>query len=294
MEYKTILLTGGTGYLGSLIAKMLLQNGYRVAVLTRNTSDLKRLADFKHHIDLLNTDQLTLEACVEKVNPAIVIHCATDYGRKFSDPGIIASANLLFPLKLLHLCKKHHIKCFINTDTALDKNVNAYSLSKFQFKEWLHVYSTDMICVNMMLEHFYGPGEDTSKFVAMIIDKMLAPAAEIDLTTGEQKRDFIYIDDVVQAFLIVIKKTFSLQKGFYHFGVGTKAPVTIKAIVELIKLLCNNEQTRLNLGAIPSRKKEIKESIIDTTALHELGWNPEYSLIDGLQKTINIEIEHKQ
>ena len=293
-QIKTILLTGGTGYLGSALASKLLKENYKLAVLIRNTSDLNRLADIKNQLTLLNTDQFTLEECIKKVNPAIVIHCATDYGRKNADPENIASTNLIFPLKLLHLCKKHLVSCFINTDTVLDKNVNAYSLAKYQFKEWLSVYAADLVCVNMQLEHFYGPGEDTSKFISMLIDKMLTPATEIDLTSGEQKRDFIYIDDVVNAFLIILKKTVTLQKGFYNFGVGTKAPITIKSLVEMIKTLCNNDQTQLNFGAIPYRKNEVMESVIDTTALQELGWKTTFTLKEGLQKTITTELEHKQ
>ena len=155
MEQKTILLTGGTGYLGSTLARKLLKENYKLTVLIRNTSDLNRLADIKNQLTLLNTDQLTLEECIKKANPVIVIHCATDYGRKNADPGNIASANLIFPLKLIHLCKKLLVSCFINTDTVLHKNVNAYSLAKYQFKEWLPVYAADMVCVNMQLEHLH-------------------------------------------------------------------------------------------------------------------------------------------
>jgi predicted glycosyltransferase involved in capsule biosynthesis len=71
------------------------------------------------------------------------------------------------PLQLLELGKKTRVNCFINTDTILDKRVSYYSLSKNQFREWLELYAKEMICLNVALEHFYGPYDDNTKFVSI-------------------------------------------------------------------------------------------------------------------------------
>ena len=130
-------------------------------------------------------------------------------------------ANFLFPLKLLELGKKYHVTCFINTDTILDKRIDNYSLSKKQFKEWLFVYRKNFGCVNVALEHFYGPGDNPARFVTYIVHSLLKNVERIDLTKGEQKRDFIYIDDVVDAFIKIVNSSDTFLRDFYEFEVGT-------------------------------------------------------------------------
>lgn len=90
-----------------------------------------------------------------------------------------------FPCNYWQYGKKHGIRAFINSDTILDKQVNHYSLSKRQFVDWLEHFRTDVTCVNVALEHFYGPGDDPSKFVMWVIRQLLAGTPRIDLTPGD-------------------------------------------------------------------------------------------------------------
>ena len=82
-----------------------------------------------------------------------------------------------------------------------------------------------------------------------------------------------------------------MPNGSYEFGVGTNNMIAIKELVELIREVTGNTFTRLNFGAIPYRKNEIMASNIDTTAIRALGWETKYSLIEGLQCTIDAEKE---
>ncbi len=289
MNLKKVLITGATGFLGSSLLKQLLKDGYDISILKRSTSNLFRLKGFEHLFSSYNTDEISVDECLSIVKPNVVIHCATDYGRKNVEPSFIIDANLILPLKLLELCRKYNVQCFINTDTYLDKGINYYSLSKKQFSEWLNTYSKDLICVNIILEHFYGPFDDKTKFVSFIIDKFMSNDKAIDLTLGEQKRDFIYVDDVVNAFLYVIKNIPKMQKGIYNFGIGTNQQIKIKDLVLLAKKVSKNTQTQLNFGAIPYRINEIMDSDINTTEIRKLGWKPEYSIEVGLEKMINLE-----
>jgi nucleoside-diphosphate-sugar epimerase len=193
------------------------------------------------------------------------------------------------PLKLIELSRKNNIRYFINTDTILDKRVSHYSLSKKQFRDWLDAYSKNMVCVNMALEHFYGPYDDKTKFVSYAISQMLSGAERIDLTEGLQKRDFIYIDDVVEAFMAVIRNTASTPNGFYNFEIGSNHPTQIRELLGLIKKISANERTLLNFGALPYRENEIMESNVNTAAIRKLGWMPNVSLEDGLARTVELE-----
>jgi len=286
----TILLTGGTGFLGSNLLKKLISLNYKLILLKRSFSNTWRISGFIDKVITYDIDrEINLENIFREHKIDMVIHCATSYGRKEMEPLTIIAANLILPLELLQLALKNNVKCFINSDTLLDKRVNHYSLSKSQFKDWLQIYSDRMACVNIALEHFYGPYDDGSKFVTYIIKSLLENAENIDLTIGEQKRDFIYIDDVIDAFEKVINLGLNVKKGFYQYEIGTNRTVKIRDFVILVKRISKNSKTHLNFGALPYRPNEIMDSHADTIAIKNLGWKPKVTLANGLFKTIEFE-----
>jgi len=289
MKTKKILMTGATGFLGSNLLKSFIINGYQIAILKRKTSNLINIKSHLTEIELYDIENIDIDTVLKEIKPDIIVHCATDYGRKNIEPSSIIEANLILPLKLIELCERNNVKCFINTDTFLDKRINHYSLSKKQFKEWLATYSKNLICINIVLEHFYGAFDDKTKFVSYIIEKFLSNSPEIDLTLGEQKRDFIYIDDIVSAFNCVINNIDIMSNGVFDYEIGTNKQIRIRDFVEMIKGIIGNTTTRVNYGAIPYRENEIMESIVDTRKIIALGWTPRTLLHDGLKKTIELE-----
>ncbi len=289
MEMKIILLTGGTGYLGSKILKELVDNGYNIVLLKRSFSNSIRIKEYINKIISYDIDLVPLERIFSENTIDTIVHCATNYGRGENDPLHVIEANLLLPLKLLELGKKYHVKSFINTDTILDKRINYYSLSKKQFKDWLFVYKQDYTCINVSLEHFYGAGDDATKFVTYIVHNLLKNIDKIDLTKGEQKRDFIYIDDVVNAFVKIINSLDNFSQDFYEFEVGTNHPLSIKEFVELAKQLSGNKHTLLNFGALPYRENEVMNYYVNTSEISKLGWKCNSTVEEGLKKMIELE-----
>lgn len=284
-----ILLTGGTGFLGSNILRRLLGLGHELFCIKRETSSLERVKIFKHKIKWFNVETSDFDEIISSYKIEGIIHCATDYGRKQFDPIQTIETNLILPLKLLHAAANNNVLVFINTDTVLDKRVDTYSLSKRQFSEWLEKYSNDIITVNVALEHFYGPFDNDSKFVSYVIRKMLGNEDSIDFTLGLQKRNFIYIEDVIDAFIVLLNNINKLDNSFHNFEVGTEDSVTIKDFVGLVKKLCNNNTTDLNFGAINYRENEVMNTNTNTDKLKSLGWFPRFSLEDGLKNTIDLE-----
>jgi nucleoside-diphosphate-sugar epimerase len=284
---QTVLLTGATGFLGSHILAMLLREGHRVIALTRNASNTHRVAGLlRQCMAIFNIDAGPLATPFETNHIDLIIHCATQYGRKTTDPRELISANLTLPLSLLHHASRHDVTAFINSDTILDMNINAYALSKKQFREWLTFYSNQIQCCNVALEHFYGPKDDQTKFVARIIHDLITEVDAIELTAGHQKRDFVYIDDVVLAFSHIVDTVLQRPKGLHRFEVGTGHTTTIRDFVTLAAQLTHNRRTQLLFGKLPYRDNEIMESHVDTASLRELGWQPQVSLVDGLRTTI--------
>lgn len=286
-----ILLTGATGFLGSNLLARLIEDGHLVTILARNTSSFQRISSVIEGVTVHTIGDVSFRDLFNSSKIEAIIHCATNYGRGEIDPSELLDANLIMPLQLLQAGYDSGVRCFVNTDTILDKGVSDYALSKSQFREWLGKYSQKMVCVNIALEHFYGPHDDPTKFVSFIVRQLLDNVDSINLTLGEQKRDFIYIDDIVSAFLLIIDNCTSLKSGYLDYEIGTGVTTTIRDFVELTKQTACNIQTQLNFGAIPYRENEAMETAVNTAAIRALGWTPRTSLADGLSKMIIQERE---
>ncbi|MBL7711493.1 MAG: NAD(P)-dependent oxidoreductase [Chitinophagaceae bacterium] len=274
--------------MGSNILKQIVADN-ELAIITRASSNLKRISSLAHQFRNYVLEQSDTDSIIQSFRPEVIIHCATDYGRKAVPQIQVIEANLILPLKLLHAAGQQGLQLFINTDTFLDKGINHYSLSKKQFNEWFHTYANDILCINMVLEHFYGPFDDKTKFVSFIINELLHNKPEIQLTPGTQKRNFIFIDDVVAAFQSILRHNFKQSSGFFDFFVASERTISIRDLVVQLQLLCGNEQTRLNFGALPFRPNEVMDSSVDISAMKSLGWAPKVDLEEGLRYTIEME-----
>jgi len=215
-----------------------------------------------------------------------IVHAATSYGRKNEDIPEILETNVGFPVRLLEAGARHGVETVINTDTVLDRRLSAYSLSKSQFVDWLKVFSERFRVINLRFDHMYGPKDDETKFVSFVIKKCLENQDTLELTRGEQERDFIYISDLVNAYLQMIESTEDVGSGFVQFEVGTGRPLAVKDMVLKIKEITGNISTELLFGALPYRDKETMRSLLDISAVKKLGWQPVISLEEGLRRTV--------
>lgn len=286
---KQFLLTGATGFLGSYLLKALLENNYELIILKRSSSDTSKIKDCLNYVKSYDIDLEDLDTIFRSNKINTIIHTATNYGRSNNNILEILRSNLVYPFELLCKGQENQLECFINIDTALPKTISNYALSKRQFYDWLVVFSDKISCVNVAIEHFYGFQDSDSKFVTKIIRDLLAKIDKIDLTLGKQKRDFIYIDDVISAIMTIIKNVPTFDNNLTEFQIGSGNNISIRDIVELIKRLCDNHNTQLNFGALPYRTNEIMESKADISNILKLGWQQQTSLEQGLKKTIDLE-----
>lgn len=285
-----IIMTGATGFLGShLLRQMVIRRGYEVTILKRSWSNTWRVKPLLGRIRSVDLDRTSLDKLFERDQFDAIVHCATDYGRKQISRTSLIETNLLLPLRLLDKALKSGIRNFINTDTMLDKRVSDYALSKRQFREWLEGASGSIRATTVLLEHFYGPGDNQTKFVTRIVRELLNGVDSMSLTLGEQKRDFIYIDDVVDAFLKIMDSSDARGYSYAEFELGTGSSISIKEFVEKVKIITGNSQTKLNFGAVPYRANEPMNVNVNVSALKELGWAPKISLEKGLEMVVSYE-----
>jgi CDP-paratose synthetase len=284
LSKKTILITGVTGYLGSHLAQYWFSQGHSIVALKRSKSDTSRLKGINSQISIYNIDETDISSIMNRHTIDVVIHAATSYGRKQESLVELIMSNVVFPVDLLENSISAGIKHFINIDTSLRKSVNTYSLSKGMFRDVL--LGNDKINVlNVELQYFYGPDDSDWKFITHVYNQLLKRAPEIKFTSGKQKRDFIYIDDVVNAFDILLNDIDRIKKNS-SIEIGSGSSVSIKEIACLIKELLDNRETVLNFGAITDRKNEDLDMYADTSYLESLGWKPSHSLREGLNKII--------
>lgn len=296
MNKKTILLTGATGFLGSHLIKEFLKQEHQIIILKRSFSDTRRIDDLLHNLKSYDLDQCSLEQVfIENKNIDAIIHTATCYGKNKERVSQILEANTLFPLKLLELAINYKVKSFLNTDTYFNKGkipyqgLPFYSLSKYQFMNWgkeLATVNHKIRFINIYLEHPFGEDDNSSKFTSYIIKSCLDNAKKLDLTQGEQKRDFIYIDDIISAYTLLLSKSLEKETFYQEYQLGRGEVVTIKEFVETIHEL-SGCTTQLNFGVLPYTDSEIMYSQANINPLKQMGWQPKYTLKEGLRKVIN-------
>ena len=286
----TILLTGSTGFLGSHLLESFVSKGFEVVILKRSTSNLWRIAHLLPNIKYYNIDEVSLKTIFNDVKPNMLVHTACSYGRKEESLVDIVNTNLIFGINLLEEAIRNDVKTFINTDSLLPRNLNDYSLSKAQFTDWLQKYSGQIQVVNLKIEHMYGLKDDVKKFLPWLINQMINGTDGINLTSGIQKRDFIYISDVVAAYDLIIQKRKSLSS-WNAFDIGTNVFTEVKdfvlKIAKELEISYNTEiVSRLKFGAIPYRSGDIMVPQLDNRTLKALGWKESVHINDGVEKII--------
>lgn len=298
---KNIIVTGATGFLGSHIVAKLITKGYRVAILKRSSSNLLRLKPFLKFIEVFDLDRDSIAGILSAFQGDAIIHLATNYGRSPNEPMTKAiESNLMFPSILLESSMQFNIKVFINTDTYWNKfsiphrKLPAYSLSKQNFLEWMKLLGqkNSIKLFNLRLEHVFGPNDNPTKFIPFLIKNLRKNVPEINLTLGTQRRDFIYVEDVADAFLTIITKSHSISSvcnSYIEYEVGTGESIPLRNFVEMVHRSLNS-QTKLNFGALPYEDDEIADSKAFITPLNNLGWHPQYTLSEGIGKTLSLTL----
>ena len=290
---KTIFVAGATGFIGSCFVNACLEGrDYRVLALKRTTSDTRRIKRNFGQVTYYSLDKYPLRKIFERHRIDCVVNFAVEYGRESRTLLKLIDANIVLPAKLAILSKKHRVKSFVNTDSFFTKPeikgyryLKNYTLSK-RFLLWiLKKLDKNIKIVNMRLEHVYGPNDRNDKFIPKIIRDIESKKPCIPLTDGLQKRDFIYVGDVVNAYNLIINNIQKPYRGFVEYQVGTGESTTVRSLVEMVSELLKNRETVLDFGALENRSGEIWESKAEKRKMVP-SWKAVTGLKEGLKKTI--------
>jgi|TARA_B110000881_G_C18531401_1_gene493273 UDP-glucose 4-epimerase len=303
-----VLITGGTGFVGSHLCDQLLKDGHNITLLARNENKKHNVI---HNLDKIQLEYVDvtnfkqLENSIEKNNPEVIFHLAgeTSHKKSFDNPVYDVDVNTKSTLCILETLRKINSKCkfilgstFIVvgrsaklpvTEETICNPTTVYGtnrLSSEHFSKIYHdVYGLDTIVFR--ITNSFGPREQsetpTKNALNFLINKAFKGEEVTIYNKGQFFRDVIYISDVISALKILMHKGKSgnlywissyKKTWFYEIGNWLNELTNAK-----IKYIDPPEYTK---------NVDVGNFLVNNEKLISLGWKPEITVKDGMEKTI--------
>ena len=287
---KRILVTGSRGFVGKNLVEELKRQDADVLTLTEHDG---------RRIDI--RDQQRVEAIINKIRNIdidIVYHLAaiTSVPFSFENPGETYEVNVFGTLNILELCRSCNAEKIVFASSyvygqpqylPIDEKhplqpTNPYARSKILGEELCSAYNTDfgVKCIILRPFNIYGVGQGKNFLIPSIIAQLRY--GKIELKDPEPKRDFIYISDVIDAYI----KAVEFNGDFDVFNIGYGKSYNVKEIVDKIIYLYGKDVKVKYSGE--RRKNEIMDTVADIKKAEEkLGWKPSVEIDNGLGNILN-------
>lgn len=306
---RHIIVTGGAGFIGSHIASRLISEGKKVTVLdnlsTGKEENIPRGADFIK-IDLGKENSYTY---LENINCDAVFHLAGQSSGEtsFKDPIYDLQSHILSTFWLLEWCKRKGVSRFLYTSSMgiygdpsylpIDENhpmqpKTFYAAAKISAEAYVKMYQTLGINTTILrLFSVYGPGQNLDNkmqgMVSIFLSYMLEKVPVIVKGSKERFRDFVYIDDVVDAYVISFNNPISYGK-VYNVANGRKTKV--EDLLSALKNSFGDQRYPIEYsGSTPGDQFGVVADI--TRIWQEINWRPKVDLQTGLNKMAKFEKE---
>ncbi len=297
-----ILVTGATGFIGACLARRMVHDGHEVHIFSREHSYTWRIADLMtdirdHRADL--RDASAIDAAVLRIKPEAIFHLATYGGFASQQDGVeIFHANCIGTMNLVKACENIDFCCFVNTGSSSEYGIKERPMREDDLLEPVGDYGvtkaaatlfcrSEAVLKGLPLVTFrvfspYGPWDDPKRMIPYVISSILLnkPPA---LAKPDSVRDYIYIDDVVDAYAGILKT--QVQPGeIYNIGSGRQS-----TIGEVVRLICDIlPGVDPQWGTAQLQRPEPKTWVADVAKITSAtDWRPETRLADGLAKTID-------
>lgn len=299
------LVTGATGFVGSWIARALVEKGEHVSILVRDKKLNWRLTDIADKLFIYECDLVSprLSETIDQIKPSVVLHLAAQGALPASSNTIsqLFDTNVNGLINLLHAVKHYPIKKFVNTGSSSEYGIketpmketdvlapiNDYGVTKSAATLYAQKFakSEQMPLVTLRLFSPYGYYDDKKRLISYLIAQALQNQP-ISLSSQSNVRDFVYVADVVDAYLAAVKKAVTPGE---IINIGSGKQHSVYDIVENIIALTKSS-SELQWGTMPKQTRQIEPKLWQadiTKAAKILDWEPAYPLEKGLQETIS-------
>jgi UDP-glucose 4-epimerase len=297
-----VLVTGGAGFIGSHLVDRLVMEGHEAVVVDNLATGKRRNINRAARFYKMDIQSWRLERVFRNERPNVVMHLAAqmDVRKSVEDPMFDAQVNVLGTLNVLQQAVRHGVRKVIFSSSGgaiygeqeiypapevhVTKPLSPYGLSKLCGEQYLSYYQrvSGLQAVSLRYANVYGPRQDPegeAGVVAIFIQKMLNNEQAVINGNGRQTRDFVFVDDVVEANLAMMGQE---TQGTYNVGTGVETSIN-----DLFRILIQHTNSTCKEIHGPAKKGEQARSVIDNTKLrHEISWEPRADLSDGLKKTV--------
>lgn len=294
------LVTGGAGFIGSWVVDKLIKEGNEVVVVDNLVTGSED--NINEEVTFYNMDirDKKLRDIFEKEKPEYVFHLAAEINLRKSilEPIECADINILGSLNLLNNCVDFKVKkiIFSSTGGAIygdgvniptsegdeEKPTSPYGITKLSLEKYLYyfkkVYGLDY--VSLRYANVYGPRQNAKgeAGVIAIFSGRILDGEEVRINgSGEQKRDYVFVDDVANANILSLNLS-----GVYNVGMSVET--SVNDILNEIKETISKEFRKVNL---PEIKGEQMRSCLSNRKLITAGWIPKYNLKTGIKETVS-------
>lgn len=299
---KRVVITGANGFIGSHMAMRMLEEGAYVHVMVRESSDLWRLEKVVKDIELCRVDLRNggeVEKYVRKIKPDYIFHMAA-YGvdSRQKDYIIAADTNIIGTINMLNSAIAVGCEKFINTGTSMQYGNKSMSIRETEHYSPSNIYgstkgSATIIAHQIAAENdinistiipfgVFGENEGSHKFFPHVILSVLREKS-IELSLCEQYRDYCYIENIIDGFLIAAANKKTKNE---IFNIGSGDLYQLKHFVKMIaeRMDCKSE---IKYGSVEYRENDLWSPQPDIGKITDvLGWSPRVSLSEGIDRTI--------
>jgi len=290
----TALVTGATGFVGPHLVKRFAKDGWEVHIIIRPHSSLDIIKDLVDKVFIHKHDGTT-EAMVEIVsesNPTIVFHLASLFlaEHQLEDIEPLIKSNILFGTQLAEAMVTNGTYKMVNTGTSWQHYNNEdynpvciYAATKQAFEDILKFYieTTSLKVITLKLFDTYGPNDPRPKLFNLL-KKVAEEQKPLAMSPGDQLIDLVYIDDVVEAFIIAAKMLLSDKVNKYEdYAVSSGKPIKLRDLVVLYEKIIG-KKLRIEWGGRPYREREVMVPWNKGKVLP--GWNAKIGLEEGIRK----------
>lgn len=295
MDKYRVLITGGAGYIGSNLARACLQLGWDVSVPYQPELGLGQIENIKESLHLfpIHNAPEEIHQMFTETRPEVVFHLASLF-LVTHEPGDIpslVSSNLSFGTLILEAMTHCGVQFLVNTGTSWQhyedqaySPVNLYAATKQAFEDIVTYYlaTSPLRVVTLKLFDTYGPGDPRPKLFPLI-QKSIDKDQPLNMSPGEQIVDFVFIEDVVQAYLVAAQRLLNGKvRKYEEYAVTSGEPLQLKDLVAKIQEV-TGWNVPVHWGGRPYREREVMVPWRKGKRLP--GWQPKVNLEEGIKKT---------